>query len=219
MVPQAIRMAQSALKKYKTRDPYEIIDARRIRLWPFTEPATLLGVYKVWSRTQYIGINDGADEVQKLTGVLHELGHSLNDYKAAASGLEFKDHFGLFSLSAAPMENSANLTAAELYIGDDFILDRIHYAQYQRVVACINAHIDHYRTNRAKMQFEDEQMQEFYDDHPDMPSYQQLAGDLGIDAGLVKFKFRALSCKGYDLPNIPETRADFLRNWQRRSEW
>ena len=161
MVPQAIRMAQSAFRKYKTRDPYEIIDARRIRLWPFSQPETLLGVYKVWSRTQYIGINDGADEVQKRTGVLHELGHSLNDYKAAASGLEFKDHFGLFSMSAAPMENSANLTAAELYIEDDFILDRIHYAQYQTVVSYINAHIGHYRTNRAKMQFEDEQMQEF----------------------------------------------------------
>lgn len=219
MVPQAIRMAQSAFKKYKTRDPYEIIDARHIKLWPFTEPETLLGVYKVWSRTQYIGINDGADEVQKLTGVLHELGHSLNDYKAAASGLEFKDNFGLFSMSTAPMENSANLTAAELYIEDDFILDRIHYAQYQRLVAYINAHIDHYRTNRAKMQFEDEQMQEFYDDHPDMPSYQQLAADLGIDVGLVKFKFKSLTYKDYELPNIPETRADFLRNWQRGPEW
>ena len=31
MVPQAIRMAQSAFKKYKTRDPYEIIDARHIK--------------------------------------------------------------------------------------------------------------------------------------------------------------------------------------------
>ena len=52
-----------------------------------------------------------------------------------------------------------------------------------------------------------------------MPSYQQLADDLGIDAGLVKYKFRALSYKDYELPNIPETRADFLRNWQRDPEW
>ena len=41
MVPQGIRMAQSAFRKYKTRDPYEIIDARRIRLWPFSQPEML----------------------------------------------------------------------------------------------------------------------------------------------------------------------------------
>ena len=215
MVPQALRIAENAYKKYKTRNPYEIIDAKHIKLWPFEEPETLLGVYKVWTRTQYIGINKAADEVQKLTGVLHELGHSLNDYKAAASGFEFKDNFGFFSMSAAPMENSANLTGAELYIEDDYILEQIYYEQYQRLVAYINAHMDHYRTDRAKMQFEHEQIQEFYDIHSDMPSYDQLAADLGIDVGLVKFKFKALGYKNYDLPNIPETRADFLRNWQR----
>lgn len=215
MVPQALRIAESALKKYKTRNPYEIIDAKHIKLWPFEEPETLLGVYKVWTRTQYIGINKAADEVQKLTGVLHELGHSLNDYRAAASGFEFKDNFGFFSMSAAPMENSANLTGAELYIEDDYILEQIYYEQYQRLVAYINAHMDHYRTALAKMQFEHEQIQEFYDIHSDMPSYEQLAAGLGIDVGLVKFKFKALGYKNYDLPNIPETRADFLRNWQR----
>ncbi len=214
MVPQALRMAQSALHKYKTRDPYEIIDAKHIRLWPFERPETLLGVYKVWSRTQYIGINSAADGVQRLTGVLHELGHALNDYKAAASGLHFEDNFGFFSMSAAPMENSANLTAAELYIEDDFILNRIYYEQYRQMAAYISAHIDRYRTDRARMQFENEHMQDFYSSHSDMPSYDQLACELGVDVGLVKFKFKALAYKDYDLHNIPETRADFLRNWQ-----
>ena len=64
------------------------------------------------------------------------------------------------------------------------------------------------------MQFEDEHIREFYDLHSDIPSYDQLAAELGVDPGMIKFKFKALRYKGYDLPNIPETRADFLRNWK-----
>ena len=215
MVPQALRMAQSAFKKYRTRDPYEIIDARHIKLWFFERPETLLGFYKVMSRKQYIGINQSANETQQRSGVIHEVGHSLNDYKTAASGFDFEDNFGFFSMSSAPMEFSANLTGAELFIEDDYILEKISYGDYQRRLAYIAEHIDQYRTNRAKMQFEDEQMQEFYECHSDIPSYEQLAYELGVDPGLVKFKFKALAYKDYDLPNIPETRADFLRNWQR----
>ena len=58
-------------------------------------------------------------------------------------------------------------------------------------------------------------MQEFYYDHLELPSYEQLAAELGVDVGIVKFKFKALNYKDYDLPNIPETRSDFLRNWKR----
>ena len=215
MVPQALRMAQSAFKKYKTRDPYEIMEARHIRLWLFERPETLLGFYKVMSRKQYIGLNQAANEIQQRSGLIHEIGHSLNDYRTAASGFDFGDNFGFFSMSSAPMEFSANLTGAELFIEDDFILESIHYGDYQRVLAYIAEHMDQYRTDRARMQFEDEQMQEFYEDHSDIPSYEQLADELGVDVGLVKFKFKALAYKAYDLPNIPETRADFLRNWQR----
>lgn len=52
-----------------------------------------------------------------------------------------------------------------------------------------------------------------------MPSFEQLAAELGVDVGVVKFKFKALTYKEYDLPNIPETQSDFLKNWQRSLEW
>jgi len=218
MVPQALRMAESAFRKYKTRDPFEIMDAKKIKLWNFTDPETLLGFYTVMNRKQYIGLNAAADEVQRLTGAIHEVGHSLNDYKAAASGRRFDDDYKFFSMSNAPSEFNANLTGADLYIEDDYILEAISYAAYQRLVAYINEHIDSFRTERARMRFEEEQIQEFYDSHSDLPSYDQLAYDLGVDVGVVKFKFKALCYKDYDLPNIPETRADFLRNWQRGSD-
>ena len=222
MVPQALRMADAAFKHYRTRDPFEIIDAKKIKLWDFEKPESLLAFYKVMNRTQYIGINLVADEVERRSGAIHELGHSLNDYKAAASGREFRDTFSdykFFSFSNAPSELNANLTGADLCIADDYICDRIHYEQYLRLVAYIKAHIDHYRSERARMQFEEEQMQEFYDINSDMPSYAQLACELVVDIQMVKFKFKAMSYKNYDLPNIPETESDFLKNWQRRRDW
>ena len=218
MVPQALRMAESAFKRYKTRDPFEIIDARRIKLKDFLMPETLLGFFTVMNRKQVIGLNQAADEVQRLSGAIHELGHSLNDYKAAASGGRFDD-YKFFSMSNAPSEFNANLTGADLFIPDEFILDKISYNDYVRLVQYINEHIDHYRTERARMQFEEEQIQEFYDCHSDMPSFEQLAAKLGVDVGVVKFKFKALTYKEYDLPNIPETQSDFLRNWQKTPEW
>ena len=197
MVPQALRMAESAYKRYRTRDPFEIIDARHILLKDFFEPESLLGFFTVMNRKQVIGLNQAADDVQRLSGAIHELGHSLNDYKAAASGGRFDD-YKFFSMSNAPSEFNANLTGADPYIPDDFILDKISY-----------------RTGRARIQFEEEQMQEFYYCHTDMPSYEQLAAELGVDVGVVKFKFKALAYKEYELPNLPETQSDFLKNWQR----
>ena len=86
MVPQAIRMAEKAFKRYRTRNPFEIIEARKIKLMEYDQPKTLLGFYTVMNRTQVIGINNAADEVQRRTGAIQELGHSLNDYKLAVSG-------------------------------------------------------------------------------------------------------------------------------------
>lgn len=214
MIPQALRMAENALKIYKTRDPYEIIDARNIKLKNYEKPESLLGFYTVLNRVQIIGINAAANDIQRLTGVIHELGHSLNDYRAAASGSRFDD-YKFFSMSNAPSEFNANLTGADLFISDDFIIESIHYEQYVQVLAYIDEHIDHFRTASQKMRFEEEQMQEFYDGISDIPSYQQLACELGVDVGVIKFKFKALSYKGYDLPNLPETQSDFLKNWQR----
>lgn len=214
MVPQAIRMAENAFQKYRTRDPYEIIDARNIKIRLFEKPSSLLGFYTVLNRCQRIGINSGASDVQQKTGIIHELGHSLNDYQYACSGQRFED-YKFFSLSNAPAEANANLAGAHLFISDEFILDQIYYAQYQNLISYINENISQYKSESAKMAFEEEQMQNFYESHPTIPSYDQLAAELGVIPEVVKFKFRALQYKGYDLPNIPETRADFLKNWKR----
>lgn len=215
MVPQALRMAENAFKRYKTRDLDEIIEKRHIRLREFEDPESLLGFFTVMNRKQVIGINSAADDVQRRTGLMHEVGHSLNDYRAAASGGKFNDDFKCFSLSNAPCEFNANLTGADLFISDDFILERIHYDDYKRLTAYMSEMMDRYKKMRDRVQFEEDQLQEFYDCHSDIPSYEELGWELGIDPAMVKFKFKALGYKGYDIPNLPETQSDFLKNWQR----
>ena len=217
MIPQAVKTAQRAVSRYKTRDPFELADARHIKLWPFEQPESLLGLYIVLNRTQYIGINRQADETQTRTCLLHELGHSLNDYKAASSGYKFSDNFHFFSMSSAPMEEAANLTAAELYISDEYILDQICYEHYMRTLDYIRQHMESYSLPQAQEQFRDEQMREFYDCHPELPTCDMLAKDLGIAEELVRYKLRILKYKDIDLPNIPETHSDFLRSWKNAS--
>ena len=180
MVPQAIRMAESAFRKYRTRNPFEIIEARKITLKGYDQPETLLGFYTVMNRKQFIGINNAADGIQRLTGAIHELGHSLNDYKIAASGNRFDD-FRFFSMSCAPAEFNANLTGADLFIGDEYILDRICYEQYARLTEYISSRIDRFRTEGERMRFEEEQMLDFYSNCGNIPSYDQLAAELGVD--------------------------------------
>ena len=221
MIPQAIQMAENAFRKYGTRDPFAIMEARNIKLKYFEEPEELLGFYTVLNRRQIIGLNSAAGPVQQLTGAIHELGHSLNDYRFAASGSRFTD-FKFFSFSNAPSEANANLTGAHLFIPDEPILQRICYSDYRETVAAIGRQIEEYRSDRAKLAFEEETLQEFYDNHSDLPSYDQLAEEFGVDAGVVKFKFRALRYKGYEIPNLPETRSDFLKNWRKnggREKW
>lgn len=218
MNPPEIRMAEIAFDRYHSRDPFEIIDARNINLKMYTMPEGVLGFYTVLNRKQIIGLNANADRVLIKSGAIHELGHSLNDYHSARSGMSFQD-CKFYSLSSAPKEFSANITGADLFIDDEFIFERIHYNAFLKTIDYINKHIDRYRTTSAKVSFEQEEMLDFYQEHEDIPSYESLACELGVVEGLIRFKFRALEMKGYNIPNIPDTQADFLKNWKKNQNW
>ena len=217
MVPQAIRMADFCVREYKTRDPFEIIDRRKITLRWFRGSA-LLGYYRVSKREQYIGLNENADEGSLRTGAGHELGHSFLDYSSAANGVSFQDTM-LYSLDNRRSERNANLFDAELLIDDESILRRLYYQDYLEMTKQIQEDMDKYKTERAKFDFEQEMLREFYDAHGDIPSYEELAYEHGVDEHLIAFKFYGLRSKGYELPNIPETRNDFLKHWTKDTDY
>lgn len=212
MIPQAIRMAESAVQKYKTRDPFEIIEMRNIRLRMFTSMPSLLGYYTVMNRRQYIGINANATEAQQKNGAGHELGHSFLDYKTAASGINFEDTM-FYSTSNSRCERNANLFDAELLIPDEDILSPLCYDDYREVVRNIEDNMDRYSSQRAKFDFEQDLIREFNESHPCIPTIERLAQDLSMDVHLVEFKMVALRYKGYELPNMPDVKSDYLKNF------
>ncbi len=214
MIILAIRTAQNAFRIYRTRNPYEIMDAMGIQIRNFHRPESLLGFFTVESRDLYIGLNDAANEIMQLTAALHELGHALNDYKKAASGVCFEDYI-FFSLSHPSTEFYANITGAELFIADEYILDQIHYEEYVKLTKRINSKIDRFGTEQDRKLFREEQMLDFYMNHQDIPTNEQLAAELGVDVGVVNFKFKALDYKGYKFPNLTEPQCDFLKNWRK----
>ena len=214
MMPQAISMADYCVRKYKTRDPFEIIDRRNIELRWF-DGRNLLGYFRVVNRQQYIGLNCNAEDGALRTGAGHELGHSFLDYASASSGMLFQDTM-LYSLNNSRSERNANLFDAELLIPDNDILDRIYYKEYTLLTQYIQENIEKYKSDRARFEFEQEQMMDFYQSHQDMGTFEDLAEEMNVDVHLVGFKLQCLRAKGLDLPNVPDTKSDFLKSWQKR---
>ena len=49
-------------------------------------------------------------------------------------------------------------------------------------------------------------------------TFEDLAEEMNVDVHLVGFKLQCLREKGLELPNVPETRSDFLKSWQKRQD-
>ena len=117
----------------------------------------------------------------------------------------------LYSAYGDKMERDANLFAGELILDDADILDACFYESYQRTADAVHERAARYRTNADRQYCENDAWRDFYQEHPDMPSYADLAYEYEIDVHLVEFKFYALRQKGYDVPNLPEVNGNFLR--------
>lgn len=125
----AIDMADAVVRRYKTRDPEEIISRRAIKLKDIRYCHDLLGYYTVILNCEYIGINTNCTNAQRVSAMAHELGHALFDRKHASSGQAFQDTY-FYSLHNSKAERRANTFAAELLLADDAILEPIDYYEY-----------------------------------------------------------------------------------------
>ena len=145
MNTRAIDMADAVVRRYKTRDPEEIISRRAIKLKDIRYCHDLLGYYTVLLNCEYIGINTNCTNAQRVSAMAHELGHALFDRKHASSGQAFQDTY-FYSLDNSKAERRANTFAAELLLADDAVLEPIK--QYFNIQAetpvadifCIQSH-------------------------------------------------------------------------------
>lgn len=109
---------QAIIKKFKTSDPFEIIDALGIHLLFRNDVGTLKGFYYISRREKYIVINDNLHEREQLIVAAHELGHHYL-HKELAGVAPLKD-FMLYDM-ASRSEYDANFFAAELLMNDEDI--------------------------------------------------------------------------------------------------
>ena len=95
MNTRIIDTADAVIRRYKTRNPEEIISQRAIKLKDIRFCHDLLGYYTVLLNCEYICINPNCTAAQRISALAHELGHALFDRKHASSGQAFSRHLFL----------------------------------------------------------------------------------------------------------------------------
>ena len=111
------------IKKYKTRDPIELIEALNINLVYLPETKILLGMYHYIQRNRFIFISSNTNFNRK-TILAHELGHDQLHRDYCVSGGAFHDQTVLNPTNK--FETEANIFAAHLLISDEDVFDNIN---------------------------------------------------------------------------------------------
>ena len=207
----AIDMADAVVRRYKTRDPEEIISRRAINLKEIRYCHDLLGYYTVLLNCEYIGINSNCTNAQRVSAMAHELGHALFDRKHASSGQAFQDTY-FYSLDNSKAERRANTFAAELLLADDAVLEPIGYYEYAADQKQLEANLPSRCSSAYRAMKYQELLQEFQYAHSGLVTLDEIARMNSIEKHFVDFKLNILADKGYQLPFRPELHNDFLKD-------
>lgn len=207
----AIDMADAVVRRYKTRDPEEIISRRAINLKEIRYCHDLLGYYTVLLNCEYIGINSNCTNAQRVSAMAHELGHALFDRKHASSGQAFQDTY-FYSLDNSKAERRANTFAAELLLADDAVLEPIGYYEYAADQKQLEANLPSRCSSAYRAMKYQEVLQEFQYAHSGLVTLDEIARMNSIEKHFVDFKLNILADKGYQLPFLPELHNDFLKD-------
>ena len=207
----AIDMADAVVRRYKTRDPEEIISRRAINLKEIRYCHDLLGYYTVLLNCEYIGINSNCTNAQRVSAMAHELGHALFDRKHASSGQAFQDTY-FYSLDNSKAERRANTFAAELLLADDAVLEPIGYYEYAADQKQLEANLPSRCSSAYRAMKDQELLQEFQYAHSGLVTLDEIARMNSIEKHFVDFKLNILADKGYQLPFLPELHNDFLKD-------
>lgn len=108
-------------RKYKTRNPYELIDAMGIILQYGENMERVRGFYLYANRIKLICVGNGLPEHIEKFVISHELGHAVMHKQSSAPFLQST------FLSLDKMEIEANKFAAELVIPDEEIMEHWEY--------------------------------------------------------------------------------------------
>lgn len=139
-INNVIDMADILIKRYDTRNPYDIAAELDITIQkrPFTEQ---LGVFTIVLHNKFIFIKDNLDPVLENIVLLHELGHAMLHSKVQKKVM-FQE-FHLFNMKLNRLEYEANVFASQIALPDDEIIDYIHQGyDVQQVASAMNSDIN-----------------------------------------------------------------------------
>ena len=120
---------EHVLKKYKTRDPYQLLDAiGAVTKFSYAYPADgLKGYCTILHRIPYAVINGNLDDDDKKVATGHEAAHLIIHRKQImASPVKAMRDFNLYD-SSGRIENEANFFLADFITSDDDVLEVIEY--------------------------------------------------------------------------------------------
>lgn len=140
-IVQIVQSANRLIKKYGTRNPYELTDALHITVLP-RQFRHQLGAYTKVLNNKFIFIKEDLDPCLKKIVLYHELGHDRlhQDYLRAAGAFQ---EFHLFDMKSDRMEYEANVFAAQLDLPDEEILGLIRQGlDIQQTAACMHSDIN-----------------------------------------------------------------------------
>ena len=112
-------IVESLVHKYHTRDPYELADALKIKIFRH-ELGKIRGYYLKKFRIKQIFLNCNLDKLEEKVVLSHELGHAVRHPNM--NTLFLREHT---YMSMSKYEQEANKFAAELLIPDEIILEKL----------------------------------------------------------------------------------------------
>lgn len=119
------KLADSLVRKYNTRNPFEII--RNLNAIVVFYPLHgVKGFYQYFQRNNIIYIDESLSNQEKLFVCAHELGHMLLHKKANAIFMDSQTQ-----LNTTKFENEADRFAMSLLIADDTIEAHLYYTTDQ----------------------------------------------------------------------------------------
>ena len=118
-------IVESLVHKYHTRDPYELADALKIKIFRH-ELGKIRGYYLKKFRIKQIFLNCNLDKLEEKVVLSHELGHAVRHPNM--NTLFLREHT---YMSMSKYEQEANKFAAELLIPDEIILENWQFTEAQ----------------------------------------------------------------------------------------
>lgn len=175
--PRALMLPRQLIRRFRTRDPYELADLLGVTVMPRNNFLRQKGAFSIVAGRSFIFINANLSaELQRLV-CAHELGHALLHREIALSGGAMLE-FDLLD-AAGRCEVEANTFAAALLLDDEELRERLHDGEdIQSIARAMGVHVDLILLRLQTMPHDESNLL------PRIPS-RKFLGSIGDDAGLL----------------------------------